>query len=147
MGYLLVLYALALVGLLLAGAGQVWKTSLQREKETELLFIGHQFRQALRSYQLSSPEASPRYPASLEDLLEDRRFPAPRRHLRKLYRDPITGQSQWGLLKSGDRILGIYSLSTERPLKTSFQGKDSRFAGATSYAQWIFSLDSGNGTP
>ena len=34
----------------LAGAGQLWRTEAQREKEKELMFIGEQFRLAIGSY-------------------------------------------------------------------------------------------------
>ena len=43
--YLMTLFALAMMGLLLSGAGQVWHTTSTREKEADLLFIGNQFRQ------------------------------------------------------------------------------------------------------
>lgn len=142
-GYLLVLFALAAMGLLLGSAGQVWHTAAQREKEAELLFIGNQFRQAIGSYYASSPDATKDYPLKLEDLLEDQRFPVPHRHLRQLYRDPITGSAQWGLVKVGDRIAGIHSLSESQALKTAFVGPDSTFSGATRYEQWVFRFEPG----
>lgn len=138
-GYLLVLFALAAVGLALAGVGQVWHTTAQREKEAELLFIGNQFRQAIGTYYAQTPGATRQYPARLEDLLEDKRFAVPRRHLRKLYRDPMTGTTQWGLAKAGDRIMGVYSMAEGTAFKTDFQGRDASFAGATQYQQWVFS--------
>lgn len=146
-GYLLVLFALAAMGLLLASAGQVWHTTAQREKEAELLFIGNQFRQAIGSYYMLTPDAAKQYPVKLEDLLEDNRFPVPRRHLRQLYRDPITGSAQWGLVKAGDHIIGVHSLSTGIPLKTEFQRRDAAFAGASRYDQWVFSPDGTGAAP
>lgn len=146
-GYLLVLFALAAVGLALAGAGQVWHTTAQREKEAELLFIGNQFRQAIASYYTQTPGATRQYPTRLEDLLEDNRFPVPRRHLRQLYRDPMTGVSQWGLVKAGDRITGVYSLSDGVAFQTDFQGRDAAFAGTTQYQQWVFSPAGAGGLP
>ena len=140
-GYLLVLFAIAALGLLLAGAGQVWHTSVQREKEKELLFIGNQFRQAIGSYYQQSPGATKQLPAQLGDLLEDTRFPVPRRHLRKLYRDPMTGAVEWGLVKSGDRIAGVRSLSPNNPFRRVFHARDAAFQEATRYDQWIFSYD------
>jgi type II secretory pathway pseudopilin PulG len=140
-GYLLMLFALGAIGLLLAGTGQVWHTNQQREKEIELLFIGNQFRQALRSYRQFTPDATQAYPLRLEDLLEDRRSAVPRRHLRRIYRDPITGSTQWGLVKSGDRIVGVHSLSGAQPLKNAFRGMDAVFGGTSRYEQWVFSYD------
>lgn len=140
-GYLLVLFALTAMGLTLAGAGQVWHTTVQREKELELLFIGNQFSQALGAYYALTPGEVKQYPLKLEDLLEDKRFPMPRRYLRKLYRDPMTGSTQWGLVKAADRIVGVYSLSPGAAFKTAFDGRDAAFAGTTHYSQWIFSAD------
>jgi type II secretory pathway pseudopilin PulG len=137
-GYLLVLFTLAAMGLTLAGAGQVWHTSAQRDKELELLFIGNQFRQAIGAYYALTPGAVKQYPARLEDLLEDKRFPMPRRYLRQLYRDPMTGTTQWGLAKAGDRIVGVHSLSPGTALKTAFDGRDAAFSGTTQYDQWVF---------
>ena len=140
-GYLLVLFAIAALGMLLAGAGQVWHTTAQREKEAELLFIGDQFRQAIGSYYEHAPDAVKRYPMRLEDLVEDRRFAIPRRHLRKLYRDPMTGGYEWGLVKAGDRILGVHSLSGGTALKMVFERRDAGLEGAARYDQWVFKYD------
>ncbi|MDO8314900.1 MAG: type II secretion system protein [Rugosibacter sp.] len=137
-GYLLVLFAIAAMGLLLAGAGQVWHTTAQREKEADLLFIGNQFRQAIRSYHDSTPGETKQYPATLQDLLEDNRFPVPRRHLRQLYRDPMTGNTAWGLVKAGDRIIGVRSLSENRPFKQAFDARDEALSGKLHYNEWIF---------
>lgn len=137
-GYLLVLFVLTGLGILLAGTSLVWHTTAQREKEAQLLFIGHQFRQALASYRDRSPDGTPSAPATLQELLEDKRFPTPMRHLRRLWRDPLTNRTDWGLLKQGDRIVGVHSLSPARPLRTAFEARDAAFAGTDSYAQWVF---------
>ncbi len=140
-GYLLVLFAIAAMGLLLAGAGQVWHTTAQREKEAELLFVGGQFANAIAAYYESTPDAAKQYPARLQDLLADNRFPMPRRHLRQIYRDPMTGSTAWGEVRAGDRIVGVHSLSADKPLRTDFSGRYRHFesfAGAVRYDQWVF---------
>lgn len=137
-GYMLVLFALAGLGMMLAGAGQVWHTTLQREKEIELLFIGHQFRLALASYRRATPSGGIGYPLQLENLVEDKRFPTPQRHLRRIYRDPMTGVAEWGLVKSGPSIVGIHSLSTGEVLKSVLPGRDAELSGTTHYGQWVF---------
>ncbi|RTL51413.1 MAG: type II secretion system protein, partial [Rhodocyclaceae bacterium] len=48
--YVMLLFAVALSGVLLAAAGQLWHTNVQREKEADLLFAGRQIRQAIESY-------------------------------------------------------------------------------------------------
>jgi type II secretory pathway pseudopilin PulG len=118
MGFLVML-ALFSVGLL---AGAQWLQSMTRsEKEAELLFVGQQFRSAIESYRLAG--GINQYPRRLEDLLQDPRLPTIKRHLRRIYPDPITGKSTWGVVKAPDGgILGVFSLSTQEPLKS--QGFD-----------------------
>lgn len=138
-GYLMVLFALAAMGLLLAGAGQVWHTAAMRERETQLLYIGQQFRQALASYRDRSPVGSPTAPATLDDLLADKRFPVPVPHLRRLWRDPMTNDTDWALVKLDGRIVAVHSRSEREPVRTAFASRDAVFAGLGSYAQWTFS--------
>lgn len=136
--YLWLLFAVAGMGLLLAAAAQSWETAARREREAELLFIGGQFARALHSYRERTPGAEKQYPLSLEDLVEDRRFPEPQRHLRRLYRDPVTRGTDWGLVRSGGRIVGVHSLSGARPLRTHFGERFAAFAAAARYDQWVF---------
>ena len=60
--YLALLIAVALIGIGLVAASEVWSQSRQREKEQELLFIGEQFRQAIGMYYERTPGAVRRYP-------------------------------------------------------------------------------------
>lgn len=137
--YIGLLLLIAIGGIGLATVGQIWHTEAQREREKELLFVGEQYAMAIGSYYESTPGAVKQYPASLEALLQDHRFPVMRRHLRKLYRDPVTGDVEWGLILQQGRIVGVHSLSEQRPLKVaSFpEGRD-RFAAAGSYSGWGF---------
>ena len=134
--YIAVLIAMAIIGSGLATAGIVWHTALQRERERQLLFVGDQFRQAIGRYY----NAGRQYPPRLEDLLRDPRLPGVARYLRKIYYDPMTGTREWGLVKtSGDRIMGVYSLSEEKPIKqANFSDQDQAFEGKQKYSQWTF---------
>jgi type II secretory pathway pseudopilin PulG len=140
--YVAVLLWVALVGVGLATTGEVWKTTAQREREAELLFIGEQFRRALTSYHEASPGAQ-RFPPTLAALLRDERHPTVRRHLRKVYVDPMTGKPEWGLVRQPDgAIVGVHSLSAERPLRTgNFRGYREAFAGKDKYSDWVFRPD------
>ena len=136
--YLGLLLLIAMMGIALTVVVQVWQTVQKRDKEDELLFVGDQMRRALGLYAASSPGGQ-RYPNSLEDLLKDPRYPSVRRYLRKIYLDPITGRAEWGLVKAGDAITGVYSLSEEEPLKkTEFKLVDRAFDGKTKYSEWVF---------
>jgi len=137
--YIGVLLLVALMGVSLTVVSQVWRTKQKREREEELLFIGDQFRRAIGYYYVSTPGGAARFPGSLEDLVKDPRFPGVRRHLRKIYRDPMTGRAEWGLVRAGDRIVGVYSLSDEAPLKTAgFGVADRSFENTLKYSDWVF---------
>ena len=137
--YLALLLAVAVLGIGLAAVGELWSTVAQREKEAELLFAGGEFRRAIRSYYTTSPGAQ-RYPQRLEELLEDKRFPFVRRHLRRLYRDPMTGKRDWGLVQAPEGgIMGVHSLSQASPLKTAnFAAADRDLEGKARYMEWQF---------
>lgn len=132
------LFAVAALGLLAATAGQVWHTAAQRAREADLLFAGHQYRQALDSYYSLTVSGKHEYPVQLQDLLEDHRSQTTLRHLRRLYADPMTGQPDWVLVKAGDRIVGLHSRTQKRPFKRVFYDADAAFNDADSYAQWVF---------
>jgi type II secretory pathway pseudopilin PulG len=138
--YLVLLAVVAAMGIVLATAGEVWHTTLKREKEQELLFVGNQFRRAFNLYSQHTPGNARRYPLSLEELLKDSRYPGVARYLRKIYADPITGSTQWGLIKGPNgEIFGVHSLSEDEPLKKSgFRLADLKFEGRTKYSDWVF---------
>jgi type II secretory pathway pseudopilin PulG len=138
--YLAMLLTVAVIGVGLAGTGILWSQSHQREREQELLFIGNQFRQAIELYYQKTPGAEKRYPAKLEDLLEDKRYPVVQRYLRKVYVDPMTGDTRWGLVAAPDGgVMGVYSLSKAAPIKSGgFAARDQAFEGAAAYSDWQF---------
>jgi type II secretory pathway pseudopilin PulG len=139
--YIALLLAVAVHGAVVAAAASVWHTAQKRERERELLFIGEQFRGAIRAYAQTGPGTAGQLPATLEDLLLDPRFPANKRHLRKVFVDPMTWKAEWGLVRTpdGKGILGVYSLSQEQPLKTAnFRPADRAWEGASSYSEWKF---------
>lgn len=130
---------LALGGLATASFTESAVTARQRERETELLWVGQQYRQALESYYRSSPGPNKHMPVSLEELLRDSRFPQPVRHLRRLYPDPVQPDVPWGALRRGAQIIGVYSQSDGVPLRrTGFAPGLESFEGAGQYADWRF---------
>jgi type II secretory pathway pseudopilin PulG len=137
--YLGILFTIAIMGAGLALAGTVWHTALQREKETDLLYIGDSFRRAIASYYIQSPGAK-RFPTQLADLVKDQRFPGIKRHLRRLYTDPITGKAEWGTVRGADGgIIGVRSLSEQTPWRRHFpDGPNKGFSGKTRYSEWVF---------
>lgn len=137
--YLFLLFAIVVLGVALAVVGQVWHTAAQRDKEAELLYVGQEYKKAIKAYMERSPAGAKEYPRSLEDLLQDRRQPYPVRYLRRLYPDPITNSADWGLVKLGDRVVGVYSPSSAEPRKrTGFPKGLEAFEEKEHYADWKF---------
>jgi type II secretory pathway pseudopilin PulG len=147
--YLGILIAMALFGVALAATGEVWRVAAQREREQELLFVGNEFRNAFTSYYATTPAGKPRYPRALEDLLEDNRSAVPRRHLRRIYADPLTGKPDWRAVDApGGGIAGVHSRSEAKPLKSAnFAPPDVRFEGAERYSDWKFVFEPRGSVP
>ena len=128
------LLAVAIMGAGLVTYSELASHAAQREKEAELLFRGNQYRAAIASYY----KKEQRFPKSLADLLEDKRYPMPVRHLRKLYPDPMAGTPAWGLIEAPEGgIMGVYSLSEEAVLQENLavmrDALDKHYADAGKY--------------
>jgi len=138
----LIMIATASYAALVAVTG--YQTELQRERESQLLFAGDQYRRALQSYAaVASAGGLTQYPQHLEDMLEDKRFPNPVRHLRQMYVDPMTGAADWQLELQQGRIIGVHSRSTRAPLRhANFPERYAAFADAHTYADWHFTAAS-----
>jgi type II secretory pathway pseudopilin PulG len=137
--YVVLIIAVAIIGVGLAAKGVEWDRSAQRAREAELLFVGNEFRRAIALYYYRSPGPVQEYPQSLEDLLEDRRYPGTQRYLRRIYRDPMTGKAEWGPIIVSGRIIGVHSLSTGQPIKSwNFSEANREFAEKNSYSEWHF---------
>jgi type II secretory pathway pseudopilin PulG len=136
MGYLGLLFAIAIIGITLATVGVVWSTQSRRDREAELLFVGNQIRQAIGHYY----ETAGVYPHALAELVEDTRVPIPRRFLRRLYPDPMTGSADWELIRTSDGgIMGVASDSRQAPIKVAgFPIADAAFEKQTCYCDWKF---------
>ncbi|MGF6998028.1 type II secretory pathway pseudopilin PulG [Paraburkholderia sp. GAS32] len=132
---LALLIALTLMSIALAGALDVWSLERRREQEKQLLFVGDQYRQAIvRYYRVGRV-----YPASVDDLLDDARFPVPMHHLRQAYPDPITGKTDWLFLRQGDRFYGVYSSSEAPTIKRAeFPRRYADFETEQTYGGWKF---------
>lgn len=129
--YLLLLWWVALSGVMLMALGESWTTQAQRDREAELVYRGEQIQRAIEAY-ASTPvnEGVSRLPTKLEELLEDRRTGELRRHLRQAWRDPVT-RGNWGLVRDANKgITGVYSPSRQKPLRAP--------SGVERYDEWRF---------
>lgn len=141
--YLSLLFFIAILGAGLAATAVSWHNARQREKEIELLFIGSEFRDAIALYYYRTPGAIKEFPRDLNDLLKDPRYSNTQRYLRRIYRDPMAGQAQWGTVTApGGGIMGIYSLSKAVPVKKAgFPDRLKSFESSNSYSDWVFVYD------
>ena len=140
--YLGLIIFVTIIGLVGAATLKIGALLQRAAAEEELLDIGAAFSAALDSYAAATPQGASPYPPSLKELLKDPRVPGVRRHLRKIFVDPLTGKAEWGLVYIGDGTTGVvavHSLSTAKPLKVA--NFDSRFAGldnADTISAWRF---------
>ena len=138
--YLIAIFLVAVTSVLALVAVQRASMADQREREAELLFRGEAIRLAITQYYIGSPGQSKQYPHALSDLLEDGRPTHKIRYLRQIYVDPMTGTTDWGLIKdANDNVMGVYSKSTRTPIKVDgFQPGEESFRAATQYQGWRF---------
>lgn len=152
--YLMLLWWVAIASVMLAALGQQWAFERRRQKEIDMVFRAHDIQRALGAYYAAAPASQVRvWPKRLEDLLEDRRGPVVRRHLRQLWKDPLTGRSNWGLIAAVEAasapgtgladeaggIKGVYSQAKGKPIRAP--------EGIKRYDEWRFEANPGSSGP
>jgi len=151
--YLGLMVLVTIIGLV--GAATLKADALLRRAaaENELLETGAAFGEALKRYADATPRGQPPYPPTLQELLKDPRVPGVRRHLRKIFVDPVTGKAEWGVVwvdpGSQRGVLAVYSLSQARPLKqANFDSRFPNFETREHLSEWKFAaLGQGVGQP
>ncbi|MDH4098985.1 MAG: type II secretion system GspH family protein [Nitrospirota bacterium] len=129
-----------IMGISLLAVRPTWTVIMKIEKEQELLYVGKAFKDAIKRYHDAGPPNNKTLPARLEDLLSDPRSPSAKKYLRKIYRDPMTGEDDWVVVMDGaQRIRGIHSRSEEEPFKQDhFPDEFQQFANKKKYSEWVF---------
>ncbi|WP_295993272.1 type II secretion system protein [Rugamonas sp.] len=141
--YVSLIILVAILGLVAAATLKTGAVMQRAEAEQQLLDIGAQFSDALQSYASATPPGQPAQPPSLRELLRDPRFPGVRRHLRKLFVDPMTGTTQWGVvyLAGETGVIGVYSRSEDKPIKIgNFPARYKAFDGKAHLSDWRFTM-------
>ena len=140
--YLGLVVFVAIIGMVGAATLKIGSLLQRAAAEEELLEIGAAFGAALQSYAAATPRGTPpQPPPTLQELLKDPRFPGVRRHLRKIFVDPMTGKAEWGIVYLGDQkgVVAIYSLSTAKPLKiANFDSRFQNFENKEKISDWKF---------
>jgi type II secretory pathway pseudopilin PulG len=135
--YPLVLVTVVVLGITASAAQQLISRQVRAERERELLFRGMAYVAAIASYYEAGMTVKT-MPRNLEDLERDPRHVL-KRHIRRLYPDPIGG-GEWTLLRDGaGGIRGVASTSTSQPLRRArFPLGLEAFETAETYADWRF---------
>ena len=136
--YLMLMFAIVLIGLSMTAAAKQWKTMVQRELEADLMSKGIEIQNALALYSATMKAGrvtqTEVYPQSLADLT---RLPKP--FLRKAYMDPMAHRDWEYLRGPTGGIMGVRSSSRAKPLKKSdFPQVVRHFQGRPTYHDWIF---------
>lgn len=133
--YIAALVMVVIMGIMLGVTGQSMRVVMKREREKELIFRGLQYRDAIERWTKKGMMPL----LDLNHLLKDPRTATGEKHLRQLYKDPVTG-GEWKILK--DPQLGIYgvaSTSDEEPLKQgNFPDVIKKFEEKKKYSEWEF---------
>lgn len=139
---MVVMFLVAVLSIVSVRALENSMMSERRRKEAQLLAVGNAYREAIKTYYLSTPGTAKTHPKTVDDLLLDNRLSRISRPLRKRYLDPITGSPDWGYIYRDGRLIGVYSLSTQKPLKRDgFVDEQLGFKNAVTYQNWRFVYD------
>lgn len=136
--YIVLMFAIVLIGLGMTVAARQWKVMVQRELEADLLSKGIEIQNALALYSatMKAGRVMPGeiYPQSLAELT---RLPKP--FLRKVYVEPL-GHGEWELVRAPTGgIMGVRSKSKGKPIrKHDFPPAVRHFDGRPTYYDWVF---------
>ena len=136
--YLMLMFAVVLIGIATTAAAKQWKVIVQRELEADLLAKGIEIQKALALYsatvKVGRVMPGEVYPQTLTDLT---RLPKP--FLRKAYLDPME-HGEWEYLRAPTGgIMGVRSKSRLKPFrKRNFPQDVRHFEGRATYYDWTF---------
>jgi hypothetical protein len=145
--YLMLMFAIVLIGIATTAAAKQWKTTVQREREIDLLAKGIEIQNALALYSAAKKAgrvmSGEVYPQTLTDLT---RLPKP--FLRKVYLDPM-GRGEWEYLRAPTGgIMGVRSTSRAKPFRQrNFPLAVRHFEGRPTYREWVFQHPSPSSAP
>jgi type II secretory pathway pseudopilin PulG len=106
-GYTMValLALMTVIGIGLMAAEQAWSTLLRRDREEELIFRGEQYALAIMEFKAKTGA----FPTDLKQLIEGKP-----RYIRQLFKDPMTPDGEWYLVRQGDPLLQLMATGGEQ---------------------------------
>lgn len=145
--YLMLMFAIVLIGIAATAAAKQWKAIVQRELEADLLAKGIEIQNALALYSATNKAGrvipGEVYPQTLADLTR-----SPKPFLRKVYLDPI-GHGEWEYLRGPKGgIMGVRSKSGAKPFRQrNFPLPVRHFEGRATYRDWVFQYPNPSSAP
>jgi type II secretory pathway pseudopilin PulG len=136
--YIMLMIAIAVMGVAMSVAARQWKTMVQRELELDLLAKGIEIQGALALYSASKKAGRVMpgevYPQTLAELTRQ-----PKPFLRKVYLDPMS-RAEWELLRAPTGgIMGVRSRSRSKTIKQrEFPLVVRHFEGKQTHYDWVF---------
>ena len=136
--YLMLMFAIVIIGIATTSAAKQWKVIVQRELEADLLAKGIEIQNALAFYSatVKAGRVMPGevYPQTLADLTK-----SPKPFLRKVYLDPME-HGEWEYVRAPTGgIMGVRSKSHAKPIRQhAFPPAVRHFEGRATYHDWIF---------
>jgi type II secretory pathway pseudopilin PulG len=90
----IVLAGIAVMMILMGAGASTWRYIMQDDREQELFFRGDQIAGAIERYQKKNGNT---FPVSLEVMVQGR-------YLRRAYKDPMTKDGKWRLVRPGEAV-------------------------------------------
>ena len=125
---LLMLFLAAMLVIAMTAAAPNLATQIKRDREAEMIHRGEQYARAVKRYYRKFG----RYPGRIEDLEKTNNI----RFLRKRYKDPMTPEGNWRLVRFGEvQLGGAQSLAGATPVANMASGAQpsSSFGGTSSF--------------
>lgn len=143
-GFTLVIVLIAL-GILAAGAAVVvpaWAHDAKRAQQHDFARAGQAYADAIARFRNASPGTVKQWPHSIDDLLIDRRYLAPVRHLRKPYADPINNNLPFVEVRNlQGRLVGVRSGSDAPIVGVATGSSGQALPHVRRYSEWVFSVE------
>lgn len=119
------LVAMAIMAVVLSAALPAWKTTMQREKEAELIFRGQQYARAIMLFQRKYANT---FPPNVDILLNEH-------FLRKKYKDPMTADGEFQVIYANQQNSAQPGPGGTVPTQGQPQQRTTAVGGGTPLAQ------------
>ena len=118
--YIALLVLVAIWSIALCVTAEIFEKRRQQEIRAQLTWAAKQYTRAVESYYYSAPLGKRRLPSAPDELIEDKRFFPPARHLRSLYLTDSRNGSGLRPLLVGNGLVGAEAYGPDFSLQERF---------------------------